>query len=455
MSDVTRLLDAAAAGDRQAAADLLPLVYDELRKLAAARMAGRVARPHPPADRPGPRGVPPAGRAGRRRSAGTAAATSSPPPPRPCAASSSTPPAASGAEKHGGDFTRRDLDPDRPAAPEPSPTTCSPWTRPSTGSPPTSPGRRRAGQAPLLRRADRRGGRRRPRHLAPNGRPPTGPTPGPGSSPPSATRAERGRRRKSCRFRCVIRTPSLALGSETPIRTARAAGHDANETSSSPPLDLPDPAARAAYLDGACGGDAGLRARVEALLRAHDRPDSFLGTPGGRAARPGPRRHPGLRRGRRTRDGRRTTGGETDAPTTSRSAFLAPPTRPDSLGRLGHYEVLEVLGQGGFGIVFRAFDDVLQRVVAVKVLAPQTGRHVAGPQAVPARGPVVRPGPPRERRAGLRGRRAAAAVPGDGVHPRRDAPAAARPDRPARRAGGAADRPADRRGAGRRPRHAT
>jgi RNA polymerase sigma factor (TIGR02999 family) len=39
MPDVTRLLDAAAAGDRQAAADLLPLVYDELRQLAAARMA--------------------------------------------------------------------------------------------------------------------------------------------------------------------------------------------------------------------------------------------------------------------------------------------------------------------------------------------------------------------------------------------------------------------------------
>ena len=39
MSDVTRLLEAAEAGDRQAAADLLPLVYDELRKLAAARMA--------------------------------------------------------------------------------------------------------------------------------------------------------------------------------------------------------------------------------------------------------------------------------------------------------------------------------------------------------------------------------------------------------------------------------
>ena len=39
MSDVTRLLDAAAAGDARAAADLLPLVYDELRKLAAARLS--------------------------------------------------------------------------------------------------------------------------------------------------------------------------------------------------------------------------------------------------------------------------------------------------------------------------------------------------------------------------------------------------------------------------------
>ena len=39
MSDVSRLLDAAAAGGRPAAAELLPLVYDELRKLAAARMA--------------------------------------------------------------------------------------------------------------------------------------------------------------------------------------------------------------------------------------------------------------------------------------------------------------------------------------------------------------------------------------------------------------------------------
>jgi RNA polymerase sigma factor (TIGR02999 family) len=39
MSDVTRLLDAAAAGDPRAAEELLPLVYDELRQLAAARLA--------------------------------------------------------------------------------------------------------------------------------------------------------------------------------------------------------------------------------------------------------------------------------------------------------------------------------------------------------------------------------------------------------------------------------
>ena len=43
MPDVTRLLDAAAAGQPQAAAELLPLVYAELRRLAAARLAGEKA----------------------------------------------------------------------------------------------------------------------------------------------------------------------------------------------------------------------------------------------------------------------------------------------------------------------------------------------------------------------------------------------------------------------------
>ena len=39
MSDVTQILGKIESGDGQAAEKLLPLVYDELRKLAAARMA--------------------------------------------------------------------------------------------------------------------------------------------------------------------------------------------------------------------------------------------------------------------------------------------------------------------------------------------------------------------------------------------------------------------------------
>ena len=39
MSDVTHILDRAQSGDPKAAEELLPLVYDELRRLAAARMA--------------------------------------------------------------------------------------------------------------------------------------------------------------------------------------------------------------------------------------------------------------------------------------------------------------------------------------------------------------------------------------------------------------------------------
>ena len=45
MSDITRILDRAQQGDAQAAAELLPLVYDELRRLAANKMANE-ARGH-------------------------------------------------------------------------------------------------------------------------------------------------------------------------------------------------------------------------------------------------------------------------------------------------------------------------------------------------------------------------------------------------------------------------
>src|SRR5262245_50680811 len=50
--------------------------------------------------------------------------------------------------------------------------------------------------------------------------------------------------------------------------------------------------------------------------------------------------------------------------------FLCPSGRPGALGTLGEYEAHAVLGHGGMGIVFRAFDPALQRLVAIKVMAP-------------------------------------------------------------------------------------
>ena len=52
--------------------------------------------------------------------------------------------------------------------------------------------------------------------------------------------------------------------------------------------------------------------------------------------------------------------------------FLDPPDpdRPETLGRLGAYQVLKVLGQGGMGVVLKALDPALDRTVAIKVLAP-------------------------------------------------------------------------------------
>jgi WD40 repeat protein len=50
--------------------------------------------------------------------------------------------------------------------------------------------------------------------------------------------------------------------------------------------------------------------------------------------------------------------------------FLQPTSRPDVLGTLGRYEVEEVIGQGGMGIVLKAFDPALHRPVAIKVMAP-------------------------------------------------------------------------------------
>ncbi len=50
--------------------------------------------------------------------------------------------------------------------------------------------------------------------------------------------------------------------------------------------------------------------------------------------------------------------------------ILSPPSHPEMLGRIGRYEVERLIGAGGMGVVFKAFDTELNRPVAVKVLAP-------------------------------------------------------------------------------------
>jgi len=50
--------------------------------------------------------------------------------------------------------------------------------------------------------------------------------------------------------------------------------------------------------------------------------------------------------------------------------WLAPPQAQGELGRLGPYRVLQVLGVGGMGVVFRAQDPHLDRIVALKAMLP-------------------------------------------------------------------------------------
>jgi len=149
-------------------------------------------------------------------------------------------------------------------------------------------------------------------------------------------------------------------------------------------LDKNTAAERAAFLESACAGDADLRRQVEKLLDAHLKLGDFLQKPVVEqwiAAPESPAaaelRDPSADGESRitSRHQRRAASlREAEKPDNDEKGdldFLEPSTRRESLGRLGHYEVLEALGKGGYGIVYRAFDDALQRVVAIKVLAPQ------------------------------------------------------------------------------------
>ncbi|SMP57385.1 Serine/threonine protein kinase [Neorhodopirellula lusitana] len=51
-------------------------------------------------------------------------------------------------------------------------------------------------------------------------------------------------------------------------------------------------------------------------------------------------------------------------------SLLSAPSHPELLGRIGRYDVERLIGSGGMGVVFKAYDTELNRPVAVKLLAP-------------------------------------------------------------------------------------
>src|SRR5689334_14600508 len=101
-------------------------------------------------------------------------------------------------------------------------------------------------------------------------------------------------------------------------------------------LHKASPAERSAYLAEACGGDAALRQRVEALLAAHQDAGDFLDRPAAEQVAAG-MREPG---GHPTQAATEADAGDDDR---EALPFLAPPGRPGSLGRLSHYEVTGVI----------------------------------------------------------------------------------------------------------------
>ncbi len=141
-------------------------------------------------------------------------------------------------------------------------------------------------------------------------------------------------------------------------------------------LERTDPAERAAYLDAACGDDAPLRLRVEALLAAHDGAGRFLEADATAAVErdlASTQQATGAGAPEGTPPSELVTGEhrpDGDDPTL---AGTPPAGRPVAFvpGRViaGRYTLLEVLGEGGMGTVYRAEQSQpVKRQVALKLI---------------------------------------------------------------------------------------